>query len=447
MKSYDVVIAGAGPAGCLMARDLARAGHSVAVLDKGAEHERGHDWWDTLDADIFARVDLAPPVPPERMQPFNWDIHSPDGDTGLHGSMPPSKVNVDRRLFGQRIHRAAADAGAEFFFDAEALNPVMAGGVVCGAAARMPGGQICDINTKLTVDATGYAGVLRARIPGSYGFQRHVRPHERVRCWREIRRDVSGGQGRSILFVGKHDGAQWVSRDEPGLCDVFACTLDLPEHPSPRGLVNELVRSEQGIGDLVRGGGGARIPIRRAFDSFLAPGFMLVGDSACMAHPLNGSGVSSALWAAHLAALTADKCLRRGRFGLDALWPYNTAYKRSKDASFVKLYILQQFIYHEPREHFHVFLSRGIFDPSSFWDAENLIDVRSSLNKLPQILSLLDHPRFFARLAAAAHVMTMMERHYKRFPARYNPVTFRAWRRRTRLLLDMIPRAVLRGEV
>ena len=447
MKQYDVVIAGAGPAGCLMARDLARAGHSVAVLDKGPEHERGHDWWDTMDADIFDRVNLAPPRPPERKEPFNWDIHSPEGDAGLHGAMPPSKVNVDRRLFGQRIHEAAADAGAEFFFDTAVQNPVFSGGIAAGAAARMPGGAMRDFRATITVDATGYHGVLRARIPGAYGFNHHVKPHERVRCWREIREDTSGGTGRSILFVGKYDGAQWVSRDEPGLCDVFACTMDVPEHPSPRGLVNELVRTEGGIGALVRGGAAARIPIRRAFDSFVAPGFLLVGDSACMAHPLNGSGVSSALWAARLAARTADKCLRRGRCDVAALWPYNAAYKRSKDAAFVKLYLLQQFIYHEPRAHFHVFLSRGIFDPSGFWDAEDLVDLKANLGKIPKILSLIDHPRFFARLAATFHIAMLMENHYKRFPARYNPVAFRAWQRRTRSLLNRIPRAVMRGDV
>ena len=38
---YQVVVAGAGPGGALLARDLARAGVKVAVYEAGSEAEHG----------------------------------------------------------------------------------------------------------------------------------------------------------------------------------------------------------------------------------------------------------------------------------------------------------------------------------------------------------------------------------------------------------------------
>ncbi|MBU2721053.1 FAD-dependent oxidoreductase, partial [Acidithiobacillus ferridurans] len=37
MSASDVIIAGSGPAGAMLARDLARAGASVRILERGGE--------------------------------------------------------------------------------------------------------------------------------------------------------------------------------------------------------------------------------------------------------------------------------------------------------------------------------------------------------------------------------------------------------------------------
>ncbi len=39
MKSYDVIVVGSGPGGSTLAREMAMAGKSVCLLEKGRDHK------------------------------------------------------------------------------------------------------------------------------------------------------------------------------------------------------------------------------------------------------------------------------------------------------------------------------------------------------------------------------------------------------------------------
>jgi flavin-dependent dehydrogenase len=438
-KQYDVFVAGAGVAGCLFARDMARLGHSVLVAERHGRDELGHDWWDTVESDIFEKVGLEPPSGPELVFSYDWIVVSPAGETGTRVKMPATKINIDRKLFARRLVEEAEAAGADMAYNCVTLGPVFDGRFVTGARVKTPDGNEQTIEAKLSIDASGYKGALRAHIPEGYGFRPHLRRIDLVHAYREIREDTSNGGGRSILVVGRHNGAQWVSRDGKGLVDVFACALDVPGHADPKGIVNELVATEGGMGAVMRGGYAERIPIRRAFDSLVAPGLMLIGDSACMCNPLNGSGVSSSLWAAHLAAKAAHKALERGRVDIPDLWAYNADYKRTKDFKFVKLYFLQQFIYTEPREHFHEFLNGGLMQPDGFWDIDEQLQQPPKLEQLPHLAGALRNPGFAARAAATFGLLQAAGLHFKNYPRQYSETSFKSWRLMNRALLRMIP--------
>lgn len=435
-KRYDVVIAGAGVAGCLAARDLARMGRSALVVESGGPDTLGHDWWDTVEADIFERVGFPPPPPGELMRPMRSTIRTPLKTTGVTVEMPPTHINIDRKLFAQRLYGAALEAGAEFVFGARAQGPVFDGEKADGIDYVGRNGRRETVRADIVVDATGAAGALRAKMPNRHGFEPRLKRADFVVTWREIRADTSN-QGRSILVVD--DGAQWVCRSQEGMVDVFACFFDIPGRRDPREETVKLMERERGVGDkILRGGYGAKIPVRRGLDSFVAPGFMLIGDSACMANPMNGSGVTTALLAASIAAKTAAAALERRSFTTADLWPYNVEYKRAQDGKFAKLYMLQQLMLGEPKEHLHYFMSRGILPPDGFWNAENSVSIRN-LDRFPRAISLLARPTFFGRAAVTFALAELLEQHYKRFPEKFDPGAFKAWRRAVRLLLQLAP--------
>lgn len=61
-KSFTIAIAGAGPAGLLLARDLARAGMMVTVYEKRTKGAKVHDWSDAIEYDVLREAGFDMPV-------------------------------------------------------------------------------------------------------------------------------------------------------------------------------------------------------------------------------------------------------------------------------------------------------------------------------------------------------------------------------------------------
>jgi digeranylgeranylglycerophospholipid reductase len=438
MKNADIVIAGAGVAGCIAARDLAAKGHSVLVLEKNKTAGLGHDWWDSVEVSAFKEANFPLPQPPELMKSFKFDVRSPVGDTGMKAVMPASAVNIDRKPFAKRLLAAAGNAGAKIVERTEIIGPVMEDGILKGVTARHAGGKTATYKASICIDATGSAGAIRTKMPAGYGFDPDISRSSFVVTYREIRPNTRPG-GSSPLVIGAHGGAIWLSRDQGDNVDAFACVLDRSGRPDPKEVLYRFIHREGGVGkEILRGGYYERIPVRRGFDSFVAPGFMLIGDSACMANPLNGSGISASMRAASFAAKTAHRALVQGNSGIAALWPYNTAYKRSQDMKFAKLHLMQKFLFAEPEQNLHRLLCMNIMPPDSLWNSEDQLDASKGLEKLPKILPLLDDPSFLARLAYVFILIGALEKHYLSYPETYEPDKFKAWQKQTRKLFNSI---------
>ena len=58
---FKVVVAGAGPGGCIFARDLAKAGIDVTVYEKGEYETIGHDWSDAMERSALAETGFDAP--------------------------------------------------------------------------------------------------------------------------------------------------------------------------------------------------------------------------------------------------------------------------------------------------------------------------------------------------------------------------------------------------
>ena len=105
---YDVVVVGGGPSGATAAEDLARSGHSVALLDRagrikpcgGAIPPRLIADFDIPDDQIVAKINTARMISPTKRQ---VDIPIENGFVGM----------VDREHFDEFLRERAAGAGAD----------------------------------------------------------------------------------------------------------------------------------------------------------------------------------------------------------------------------------------------------------------------------------------------------------------------------------------------
>ncbi len=432
-RKVDVVIAGAGVTGCLAARMMSAAGFKTLLLEKKKRHELGHDWWDTMFTKTFEIIGIDKPVKPELQPSFKYHVYSQYGYAGFETEMPESYVNIDRKLFGQRILGEALKAGAEFIEEATVKEPVYEDGTVKGLIYEA-GGQKVKVLAPITFDASGMPSVIRGKLPEIYGFNQKYNPDECVYCYREIR-EVTDPSARSILVVGEYNGVKWLCRNENGHADIFSCVIGTGAPKTPKEIVYDLIRDEGGVKDeIYRGGQSAVIPVRRAYDSCIAPGLLLVGDTACNPNPLNGSGMSSGLLATKFACEAAIDAFKKGSFGIADLWSYNYKYKTEQDFKFAALNAFQYFSTKEDKRYFHTLMCSNLMNSNNYWGMEDELTAPPDPRRLKDILPLMKHPGFFYRTARTFLNVGKLVKHYKNYPETYDPATFEKWQARTKAL-------------
>ncbi|HOX27696.1 MAG TPA: NAD(P)/FAD-dependent oxidoreductase [bacterium] len=439
MERVDVAIVGAGIAGCLAARNLARQGKKVLLIERLPKDRLGHNWWDSVEECVFAEVGLPNPVPPERMNPTGAvRIFSPMETVNFVSDALSYKPNVNRRHLAQRLIGYALDAGSRFIDRTAAVGPVIENGAVTGLIYRTADGSTTQVNAKITIDASGMSGVLRSKLPERKEFPRFIAREDTFVTWREIRENQGMPETESMLVFGKQNGVRWIKRAQKGYVDYFAGTINNNGRPSPHAIVREMLEATTGYGpEILMGGYGAPIPVRREFDSLVANGFMLTGDSGCQCNPLDGSGILSSLLAAHHASRVALEALDAGRFDEEALWPYNPAYKRTQGAKYSPNEMIQKFLLAAPKPSLEALFTKGILSKDTFRQDPDK-PKQSKLAMLPKILKLgIVKPSFTVKLVKVFSAVDKFGEHYKQFPENYNPAEFDLWATRAKQLFDI----------
>jgi hypothetical protein len=172
----DVVIAGAGPAGCIAGIVLVRAGVRVLMLDR-ARFPRPKLCGDSLNPGAVALLDRfeLTGFPEERAVPADGMIVTGEAGVRIEGRYPPgvrgrfiSRTDLDSWLLEQ-----ALSAGVEVQERARVVGAVLSDGVrgreVTGVrVARAPRGE-CTLASRLTIAADG----RRSALAFGLGLARH----------------------------------------------------------------------------------------------------------------------------------------------------------------------------------------------------------------------------------------------------------------------------------
>lgn len=366
-RHFDVVVAGAGPAGSATARRLARAGLRVALVERSR-----------FDVPRVGES-LAPAVQPLlrdlgvwheflALQPLpSWGTRSlwggADAQSHSHLFSPYGcGWHVDRRAFDHLLAQAAASAGAQLL-QGHTLRQCEA----VGAAWRLqllptdtPLATPAEITSCVLVDATG----RRAQLARSLGAQRlqFDRLVGVAQRWVGASCEEAGH-----LLVEAAEPGWWYSAPLPAapgdttamvtmlmtdadlcaqarLSDATACRDRLHQAAATRARLGA-ARPEAGV--QVHCAGSQRL--RRPTPQADAAPWLAVGDAALAVDPVSGSGVLRALRTAQAAADTVCALLRhQGRRGWHELV---AAYERARDDE-CTTYLLERSHYYAAEQRF-----------------------------------------------------------------------------------------------
>ncbi len=432
---YDLVVVGAGCAGCLAAQRTARQGFKVLVLDRQPLDGLGHTWVNGVERTVFGRLGIAMPSGEETMpSPLSSRLFGPTEDRYIETTSNPT-IEVRMSVFARRLLADAMEDGAEFREAVPAARPLMDGDRVAGVVTAY--GE--EIPAAVVVDASGWEAVLRRELPETSPIPREMDEGYMVTAWREQRRfgpdeaaevprvlgippDVSVNRvgwrgGYSVLML------RWDPRESE--LDILVGFNQAESKESAGEFVRNFF-AEKGLGGESFYAGGGLIPVRRSLDVLVDHGILLAGDSACMVIPAHGSGVASSLIAGDLAARTISRCLRENDTSRENLWEYAASYQRGRGAMMA---------------YFDV--TRGLTDNFDQADMDLLVgyvmtpgDVEAGLRAEPLGIDLKDaarrlrslrHPVFTARFAWLASAAITLKKVYEDYPERYDPALLEDW--------------------
>jgi|GEM_PF-1388134 len=320
----DVIVVGAGPAGCAVSAYLGRAGHRVLLIDRaGVPRPRlcTHALMPSA-LPVLAELGVLDAIVAAGAQRW-WGVRLSMEGTRIEADLPrrgayaPYGLSLRRHLLDPILFDAAARTrGVETRLGWDAVRPLIEGGAVRGVLLRAPGGGEAEARARLVIAVDGRRSALLAAVGGpaltlpnrhvawiAYvaGFPAEPRP--------KLEAFYHGGRAVSLLpsdgglrVAGVvAPGNAWTSEVAAArMLAVMRAIPDLEARAAWATVVSAPV--------AVRG-------LRNAVRFTARAGIVPLGDAALQSDPAFGQGIAWALSGARRLAGAVDLALRGGGAG------------------------------------------------------------------------------------------------------------------------------------
>ncbi|AXR79333.1 Dehydrogenase (flavoprotein) [Natrarchaeobaculum sulfurireducens] len=330
--SPDVVVVGAGTAGCYAAATLAREGYDAVLVERKSEEEAGH----IACGDALKGASAFPDsIPKSQIEPAftNTDVDHgrfeiPQEDTVLEIPVPGELAVIDRWEYGRRIIEGAIEAGVEIHYDTVVRDVIQNDdGRVTGVEA-ISKGQPRRYEAAFVVDAAGSLSVLQDYTDFSEStFDTNVNYTHFCSAYREVVHVEEPVDWHDALVFKPTERAAGYLWYFPRTETEINAGLGFQMTEEPMELVEDLKRDLENRAEFqgaeVEDKLGAALPTRRPYDSAVHPGYVAVGDAAGHVNPTTGGGIAGAAYAGKYAAEAIVDGLEDGDHGEAVLWEYN----------------------------------------------------------------------------------------------------------------------------
>lgn len=432
LVEYDLLVVGAGTAGCLASIEAAKAGLNVCLIDMKPEGRVGDKvCGDGVGRHHFDGIRLAYPSGVElscRME--EADIYSPDMKTVFR--LRSEGFMVNRREFGQRLLRDALNQGVLFLDRMMALEPIIKGGYVRGVVAEsLMEGVKRDIYAKVTIDSSGVSAVVRRSLPPELNLETKVNQEDMVLCYREIR-EVDEELGFNCQIYLNQDiapgGYFWIFPKGGRMVNVGIGVQMKKGCLNPKiQLYNHVLSKPLFKGSKIIHGGGGIAPTRRPLDCLASNGFMVAGDAACLANPIHAGGIGPSMLSGKLAAEAAVEALEGGDVSKEALWRYNVKYMKAYGAKQAGLHIFRLFLQSCVNEDLNYGMKHSLIKEEDVLKASLEGELSLSIpEKVVRVFRSLGRLRLINRLRVTSKIMREARELHIKYP---EPKDFEVWRK------------------
>ncbi|WP_042700415.1 geranylgeranyl reductase family protein [Thermococcus sp. PK] len=303
---YDVVVVGSGIAGPIIARNVAKAGFSVLLIDKKWAIGTPKQCAEGISIKVFDKYDIPYDKRFINREIYGAKLYSPSGYELEMRYKKVSGVILERKVFDKMLAYYAAKAGADVLARTEALDVIRKDGKVAGIKAKHEDEPV-EIYADIIVAADG----VESTIARKAGINTYAPPHEFDSTY-EYEMLIEGFDPDLIhLWFGNEvapRGYVWVfPKDEDRANVGIGINADNPK-TAKYYLDKWLKENNIPAKKLLEINVGV-VPVGGIVKELAKDNVVVVGDAARQVNPMHGGGMAEAMEAGTIASKWIVKAL------------------------------------------------------------------------------------------------------------------------------------------
>jgi len=308
-KDYDVIIAGAGPAGSSAAIHLALSGLKVLLVEqkKFPRPKLCGEFISPECQEHFQKLGVARAIVCSDPAPISETVFY--SSRGHHVSVPSSwfgermALGLSRAVMDDVLLRRAAQVGVDVIDGATVVGPRINTDSVHGLRVKI-GVEEREFHAPLTIDATGRARILARKTTHSHqnklkliAFKAHFQNTR-----------VAPGACEIYFYAGGYGGLSSIEAGTSNLCFIISAERVKRCQSDPDRVMREMVMQNPRARFTLEHAQTTSAWLSASWEQFgrqspaPAKGLLAIGDAAAFIDPFTGSGMLMALESGELAA-------------------------------------------------------------------------------------------------------------------------------------------------
>jgi len=445
LEKFDVVVVGAGTAGCLAAKTTAEAGLKVCLVERKRKEEIGEKiCGDALGEHHLRSLDLEKPHGGELEKRIDGiKIYSPNLEavfTIEHEDFVGYILN--RRLFGQWLLKKAIDKDVTLMDWTQCLEPIIEKNFISGVLAKnLKTGRNIQLRSKVVVDASGFLAVVRRKLPKEMGIESEVANDDVEACYREIRqlKQETDNLKYCEMYLNQKvtpGGYTWIFPKGGAKVNAGLGVCMRGSFPNPKKQFYRYILTRPLFeGSLLLNGGAWYDPTRKPLDNMVGDGVVITGDAACLVNPIHGGGIGPSMLGGYLAGQRIIEALDRGDVSRESLWLYNRRYMEMYGAKQAGLDVFRILLLTSSDEDLNYGMKCNLLTEEDALKAGLGKEFHLNITEtVKRVFIGLKKPRFLNKLKLTVNLMKQVKAHYRNYPE--TPNNFGEWQTKTQALFD-----------
>lgn len=308
---YDVIVIGAGPAGCSAALNSAKFGLKTLLIEEHKVIGEPVHCGECLSELAVQRLGIKLPKQVVSKEVNGVKVIFPNGKSAY---IREKGFVLEKHKFEQWLAKEAEKLGAEIKLNLRVINAVKKDFWTVNCSNNL------EFKTKILIDATGSRAFLSEKLNLNKRYKTIIGMQYELK-------DIPNEGYLDFYLWPKMapEGYLWMIPKSNGRANVGLTTTE--KNKTKTFLDKFVAKKKWGNKVKVKTFGGL-IPISGASEKTFDDGLILVGDAAGFASPLFEGGTSLSLTSGKFAAQTAKKAVQQKNYSKEILSEYETLWRK-----------------------------------------------------------------------------------------------------------------------